>query len=77
MVKQINLDVDPIFKRSVMKITNTYNPKFSFGNKEFENEKELLSELSKNICEDFSEQLYPILLENLINDFYLHYEDNQ
>lgn len=76
MIDKIDLNADPIFRKSIMKLANTYNPNFSLNGKEFENEKTLFSELSNLICEDFSNQLYPILLDDLLNAFYKQYEDN-
>ena len=76
MVDKIDLNANPTFRKSIMKLANTYNPNFSFDGKEFENEKILFSELSNLICEDFAKQLYPILFDDLLNDFYKQYEDD-
>lgn len=75
MIDKIDLNADPIFRKSIMKLANTYKPNFSLDVKEFENEKVLFSEISKLICEDFSNQLYPILFDDLFNAFYKQYED--
>ncbi len=76
MIDKIDLNANPIFRKSIMKLANTYKPNFSLDVKEFENEKVLFSEISKLICEDFSNQLYPILFDDLFNAFYKQYEDN-
>ncbi|WP_243344601.1 hypothetical protein [Anaerococcus sp. AGMB09787] len=62
----MDIDLNPTFKRSVMKLANTYRPGFSLDNNNFENEEELSKEFAKLVCDDFSKQLCAIFEKDLV-----------
>ena len=64
-INEIKIDFDGDLRQLVLKLANTYEPKFELKNSEFENTDEMLTEFSKLICQDFSSQLYPMILDRL------------
>lgn len=70
MSDQINIDLTYVFRRSVMKLANTYEPNFESNTKSFANEQEMIENYSSLICKDFSDQLKPILIEEFNQAFF-------
>ena len=70
MSDKINIDLTYVFRRSVMKLANTYKPNFDSNTKSFANEQEMIENYSSLICEDFSDQLKPILIEEFNQAFF-------
>lgn len=68
MDQNINMDVNGEFRQCVLKLANTYEPTFELS-EEFENQEQFFEEFSKNLCQDFSDQLYPLFLEVLREKF--------
>ena len=64
-IDEIKINFDSDLRQLVLKLANTYEPKFELKNNNFENLDEMLTEFSQLICQDFSNQLYPIVLERL------------
>ena len=64
-INEINIDFDSDLRQLVLKLANTYEPKFELKNNNFENPNEILTEFSQLICQDFSSQLYPMILDRL------------
>lgn len=61
---KLNLDFTSDFRQVILKLANTYEPKFDTP-EHFENIEQLLDSFTTLICEDFSNQLYPLIYEKL------------
>ena len=68
MNQEINMDITGEFRQCVLKLANTYDPKFELS-KNHKNQHDLFDEFTKNLCQDFSDQLYPLFLDVLYEKF--------
>lgn len=69
-MKRVEMDITPVFRQVVPKLTNTYEPQFDYeDNESFKNQIELFENFSQSICDDFAKQLYPLLVSAISKEF--------
>lgn len=63
MVKEIDVDLTHVFRQEILKLANSYNPKFEyqFKHKDIDT---LVNNFTDEVIKDFSEQLRPLLIKS-------------
>ncbi len=70
-VPEIKMNVSSDFRQCVLRLANTYHPQFEMPDC-FPDQNAAFEEFASRVCKDFSDQLKPIFLKVLHQQFEKH-----